>query len=447
IVVGGFLFYREQQARRVQLAQQLRVQAELRSQAVLLEAQKQRELSQTNVPVVPAGSWSPTLADGEKPDLQKIRDEAKLLMNQGHYEDALQRYLWCFHHGREYGEFDVVRLSSGLSDWVELGRRYPKAKQALVDIRDADAKEFAEGRGYSDLFQEIQSLNRELQQDDATVVLFKDILKRDKALARQCYFYVEDALVENHEYELCARYMGDPQQRFESARSGYQMEIASHRRMAEIQQRTRQQTEEMYRRTGWTNRSPLFPNTSETMIRSAESRFVGKVRLLIEILVATDQHGAAEKIQAQALETLDDDRLKSAVRDAEKRTGRQPPVIVAPAQVLPPPTVVLTPAPPSREAIARDLSARFQAAKSIMSFTERDRALSGIARDAAASGHADITKKIVGEITSFVTRDDAARAAARLLAANGHRAEALEIARSITSFTTRDATLRELVDK
>jgi hypothetical protein len=95
----------------------------------------------------------------------------------------------------------------------------------------------------------------------------------------------------------------------------------------------------------------------------------------------------------------------------------------------------------------RDLFARFDAAKGIFGFSEKDTAMAAVARDAAAVGEVEIAKKALGQITDFSNRDDAARNAARRLAENGHRTEALEIARTITAFSTRDATLRELADK
>jgi hypothetical protein len=51
----------------------------------------------------------------------------------------------------------------------------------------------------------------------------------------------------------------------------------------------------------------------------AEDNFVGQVRQLIEILVATDHTTDAEKIRDEASEVLEDARLKSAVSDAEEK--------------------------------------------------------------------------------------------------------------------------------
>ena len=272
-----------------------------------------------NAPPASAETWSPTLAPGEKPDLQKIQDEAKTLMEQGRYEDALQRHLWYFNHALEYDPAQTgVRLSFALSQWVELGRRYPKAKEALIEIRDRDARMLVEGKGYANLFTDVQAINRELQDENATYDLFKTIREKDPQLAGQCYFWVESLLVAKGEYQWCYDHMDDPQSRFDSIRRLFDLERANHKRMAATQQQTREMIAETNRKNGWTN-APSFspPDTSAMLKKSTEDRFVGQVRQLIEILVATGHKTDAENIRDQAVAGLDDPRLKSAVIDAE----------------------------------------------------------------------------------------------------------------------------------
>ena len=230
-----------------------------------------------------AEPWSPTLAPGEKPDLQKIRNEADSLMNWGRYDESLQRHIWYFNHALAYGECDPVRLSFGLSGWSELARRYPKARQALIEVRDRDAQTFSNGGGYSALFQEVASINRELRDDDATVALFKNIRQKDPALARQCYFYAEAQLVSKGEYALCSSYISNPQASFQTIRTGWDME------------------------------KKLDPTGN------AANRFVGNTRQLIEILIGAGRKTEAEKIRDAAVVLLDDARLKSAVSDAEEK--------------------------------------------------------------------------------------------------------------------------------
>jgi len=245
-----------------------------------------------------AESWSPALAPNKKPDLQRIRDEAKELMEKQHYEESLQRHLWYYNHALEYDPGQAaVRLSFTLSDWVELGRRYPKARQALVEIRDRLTREFQDGRGYSQAFQEVASINQELQEDDATYALLKNINEKDPHLARQCYFYVDSLLVSKGEYQMCLNLMGDPLQRFGLIRLTSGMDRIS--------------------TNAWTT-----PDALVMLKKSANERFVDKVRELVEILVATGHKADAEKIRDQAETELDDARLKSAISDAEKKVHK-----------------------------------------------------------------------------------------------------------------------------
>jgi hypothetical protein len=143
----------------------------------------------------PSGSteiWSPTLAPGEKPDPEKIRSEAQELMERGSYEESLQRVLWYHNHALEIDpSYSAVRISFALSDWTELARRYPKARQAMIETRDRGTRAFAEGHGYFQLFMEVVRLNERLQDEAATEALFKSIEHSDPTLAKQCAVVLE----------------------------------------------------------------------------------------------------------------------------------------------------------------------------------------------------------------------------------------------------------------
>ena len=116
-------------------------------------------------------------------------------MEQGKYEEALQRHIWYFNHALDYDQGQTgVRLSFALSQWVELGRRYPKAKQALLEIRDHDSQLLASGQGYAKLFMDVNAINNYLGQEDATLALFKNMNETDPKLASECYYYAEDLL-------------------------------------------------------------------------------------------------------------------------------------------------------------------------------------------------------------------------------------------------------------
>jgi serine/threonine protein kinase len=274
-----------------------------------------------------AETWSPELKSGEKPDLQKIRDQIQSLMNSGDYEGALQRQIWYFNHALEFGEVDPVRLSFGIMNWAELGHRYPKAKLALTEIRDRDVQQFASGNGYFALFSEIENINRELQDENSTEALFHSLEQSDPKLAQQCYPVIADQLAQRGEYETCRKYMGDPLTQFEIIRSEYELNLENQKHMAFISQITARQMAATNHQPNRTNPwSP--PDNSAFLKRNAENNFIRQTRQLIEILVATDNDlSAAQDIQNKALSVLNVPQLQSAVSDAEEKiraARRQP---------------------------------------------------------------------------------------------------------------------------
>jgi hypothetical protein len=160
-----------------------------------------------------------------------------------------------------------------------------------------------------DLFTDVSSINRELQDEDATYALFKTIQAKDPKLAQQCYYFIEDLLARKGEYELCLKYIGDPQAKFEMLQHQFDM-------LRELERRTAVMQHEHPMPSG-------FPDTMESTKKIHENLFVGQVRQLIEILVATDHKADAEKIRDQAMAVLDDSRLKSAVSDAELKIQKR----------------------------------------------------------------------------------------------------------------------------
>jgi predicted Ser/Thr protein kinase len=248
-------------------------------------------------------AWSPTPEIGQKPDLNKIREEANNFRNKGQYPEALDRYLWYWNHSNEYEPgSSAVRNSFLLADWVELSRRYPPAKQALLDIRARDTQAFIEGKGYFDLFMEVSALNRELQDEQATYDLFNKIRQQDPALARQCFFAVEPLLVKRGDYSVCLEYIGDPETAFSSIRQKREMMKQSEDRMDEI-----------FKRVG-SQAKGYHPPTPPKM---ADNTFVGDGRQLIRILVKTGKKEQAQHICEEALAVLDDPRIRTAITDVE----------------------------------------------------------------------------------------------------------------------------------
>ena len=238
-------------------------------------------------------------------------------MRQHRYEEALQCYLSYYQHAHEAEARNS--LLPVLFDWVELGRRYPKARQALVEIRDRETRKFAEGGGYSELFQDVAAINERLGDEDATRALFMTIDQGDPSLAKQCYSMVEPLLVKRGEYALCLRYVGNPQEAFDRSRLAYQVMNASH-------QRREENLAAAYRKRAAEYPDQPLPKPRTSLREGAkygDDYFVQMTCRLIEILVGTGQEAAADKIRKQALALMDDPRVKSSVSDAKQRLAKK----------------------------------------------------------------------------------------------------------------------------
>lgn len=64
---------------------------------------------------------------------------------------------------------------------MELGEKYPKAREVLIEIRDKKAKQLQNGDRNRALFHDVESINDYLKQSEATVALFK---KMEEARSR-----------------------------------------------------------------------------------------------------------------------------------------------------------------------------------------------------------------------------------------------------------------------
>jgi hypothetical protein len=163
-------------------------------------------------------------ADDQLP--KTVLEEARGFVSQGKYEAALEKYLWFHQHALEYNQaFAGVRLSFALSEWVELGERYPPARNALVALRDESTKTIEDGEGAVSLFHELVAMNRYLQDESQTLQIFKLMHQSHPDLAGQSYELVEQLLVENGDYELCNCYLSDLEKRLEAIRSLHQMTL------------------------------------------------------------------------------------------------------------------------------------------------------------------------------------------------------------------------------
>jgi hypothetical protein len=244
---------------------------------------------------------------------------AQDLSEKGQHDQALQAYLKIYAQARE--SRDGVRLDTVLPSWIELGKKYPKARQALVEIRDRDTRELAEENGTVQLFEEVIAINSALQDEGSTLVLFKSLEQNAPRLAQQSYSRIQTLLVQRGEYQTCLKHLRNPQATFGFCCDDFERHQRLLKGVAQQRAAAAKQFGDILRQQG--ARTP--PPTADLLqgpLKGANDRLVREACEIIEILVATGQKEQAEQIRVQALEHLDDPRLKSAVSDAEKKTRK-----------------------------------------------------------------------------------------------------------------------------
>ncbi len=297
----------------------------------LEEAINRERPSIAPVRVASAETWSPVLAPGEKPDSGAILSEAKRLMNQGRFDEALGRYIWCFNDAQRFDTLHRRGLpfsrAATLSAWLELARRYPKALLALTETRDFDTAEFAAGQGYSELFQDVLNINRELDDPQASIKLCKTVAEKDPRLAQQLYYLATALLLQQGEYELCSRFMGDPQARFNSAISVFGTTASIGAPPSRPPPPTpptnpAEPAVALQPSNGVPTPSAYQPSMPSFATFRVEN-FVSQVCTLVEILVGTGHKTDAEIMSSRAVAVLDDPRLHSAVADAQARIAKR----------------------------------------------------------------------------------------------------------------------------
>jgi hypothetical protein len=213
-------------------------------------------------------------------------NKARKLAGKGDYAGALERHVW-FHNNAlalrpsYYG----VRLSFALADWVKLGKKYPPALDKLTSIRNEAVSSLLRGDKNRGLFGDATAINHYLGDSKATVGVFKQIASADPGFASSVYDLAEPALVENKEYGLAMRYMGDPAERLAKAEQDFEEGMK-------------------YAQTS---------GNIEVAQRSHHRIFVEDTVRIIAVLKENGDTDRARAIQAAALRILDDPSIINAV--------------------------------------------------------------------------------------------------------------------------------------
>ncbi|MDO3384058.1 hypothetical protein [Gilvimarinus algae] len=149
------------------------------------------------------------------------------LAEDGEYQEALAAHQDFFEQSRSSPDMGAVRLSYALSHWADLGRVYPPAQQALVELAETLKEDLLTGDAEFVTMMEYSSVNRVLDARTATAELFKQLSQRYPEQAKSYYFAVRDDLIAAGEYELIGKYLGDPILAFEDIRHSREQTLSS----------------------------------------------------------------------------------------------------------------------------------------------------------------------------------------------------------------------------
>jgi hypothetical protein len=230
---------------------------------------------------------------------QERLQAARQAATEGRHEEALREFIWFHHHALdERASLGGVRLSYALYYWLDLGKAYPPALQALDDLRAHKAQALLRGEGDLGMFLDVCAIDRVKEDSRATYELYLALSERQPALAAQCAQLALPAIVAARDYPLADRLRGDPEMRIRTWAEELRWDI------------------HWAKRRGYT-RAPVRWSTIK--------RYADGVRLHLEIVAGVGHHDEARRLAALAVDLVDDPSLRAAVRAALARPSAHSP--------------------------------------------------------------------------------------------------------------------------
>ncbi len=226
-------------------------------------------------------------------DMANYMRDTDDLINMGEYEEALERTIWFHDHALEHDKsMSGVRLSFALSDWYELGKKYPPALVALKNIRDKNKNILLSGNGTFQNFMDLSSFNETLGEEKKTLEVFLFLDKNHPEQAKRYYHVIDDYLIENQEFELCSKYISDAIYDFERLRHKRELSISFSRTTPEM----------------------------KNELRDIDDKFYTEGVLgLIKILMASDRESEAKEVQKRALAYYDNQAIRDAIQNSPNK--------------------------------------------------------------------------------------------------------------------------------
>lgn len=163
-----------------------------------------------------------SLSNLQGEDMQKYLQDTVIITKKGKYKEALERHVWFHDNALEHApSMTGVRLSFALSYWTDLGAKYPPALEKLNEIRNQKEQVLRLGKGGFDLFHDVTSINRVLNEDERSIKLFKEIEKETPERIEQLWIVVKDIAFQQKDHKLLNRHIKDTEQEYRNIYSDY----------------------------------------------------------------------------------------------------------------------------------------------------------------------------------------------------------------------------------
>lgn len=206
-------------------------------------------------------------AQGTMDDLQNIRK----LTQEKKYPEALAAHQQFFEASRSASGMGGVRLSFALYDWIDLGKAYPPAMDALNDLSASHRKIILEGKSDFDMFHEYKAINEVLSKNKETVETFVELETKFPKQSEHYYLAMKDILVQEEQLDVIARNANDPIYEYERLRNNREHSL-----------------------------SQLRKNNTSYSLKSINKDFESDVKKLVDVTLKIGMRDEAEEIKRRA---------------------------------------------------------------------------------------------------------------------------------------------------
>jgi hypothetical protein len=216
----------------------------------------------------------------------KVLREARQLVKSEQYAAALEKYIWFHDHALDFDRaLAGVRLSYAIFEWVDLGKVYPPAREALERVRDTKTESLAQGTYDVMLFHDVASINRAFGEVERTRDLFKVIADADRSVAEKCFRIALESLVDTKEFALARSFITDPQKQIEQFAMPFKF--------------------------GHQSTPSISPEAQEAFV----SIYVKNVSRILQVFLGVGEEDVANRLRQFALECVADAQLRDRIME------------------------------------------------------------------------------------------------------------------------------------